>query len=121
MASIAPAREKDRVKLAYALLSSKRIHRAQIRIQRVEQLVDLLVRQNVLDFIERIDPKGKRNALASIELLQALFHVVRVPDLDVIPEGRIRQNVDEAFVGHLRFLYSQGGIISQNLLLRFTG
>ena len=63
--------------------------------------MDLLVSQNVLDFIERIDPKGKRNALASIELLQALFHVVCVPDLDIVREGRICQNVDEAFVGHL--------------------
>lgn len=59
----------DGIELAHALLAGKRIHRAKIRVQGVEQLVDLLVCQNALDFIERIDPKGKRNALASVDLL----------------------------------------------------
>ena len=55
----------------------------------------------MLDFVECIDPKGKRNALASVELLQALFHVVRVANLDVIGKGRVRQDVDVAFVDRL--------------------
>lgn len=74
----------DRVELAHALLSGKLIHRAQIRIQRVEQLVDLLVSQNVLDFIERVDPKGKRNALALIELLQALVAKISFRDKELL-------------------------------------
>ena len=68
------------IKLTHTLLPIEILDGAQIGIQLVNDTVDLQVGKARIDFIGRIYPERKGNALAPVELLQSFVDIVRIPN-----------------------------------------
>ena len=94
------------VELTDTLLPVEVLNGAQIGVQLVDNAVDLQIGKPGIDLIRRINPEGKRNTLAAIELLQPLINIARIPDLHIFREGRVGQYVNYACFIQRFFLYS---------------
>lgn len=74
------------VKLTDALLSVKILNGTQVGIQFINDAVDLQIGKPGVNLIRRVHAKRKGNALATVELLQSLVDIVRIPDFYVFGE-----------------------------------
>ena len=91
---------RHRVELLDALLAIEVFDGPQIRIQAVDDGMQVLVGQLALDIVDRIRTERERQGFAPVQLPEPLLQILRIPNLDVLRECRIRQDVDYAFALH---------------------
>ena len=93
------------VELPHALFAVHLFRGAQIRIQLVQNGVQLFVGERRINLICSIDAERKRHRRAAVQFRQPLLDVGRVADLDILRERGVGENVNEACVT-LYVLYS---------------
>lgn len=88
------------VEFLHAGLAVKLVNGAEFWIQLVYQLVEFLVGEGLVHFVDGVGAEGVRDGLGAIELFKSCFEVCSVADFDILREGRVRQDIYAASVFH---------------------
>lgn len=76
-------------------VSYQRSLRLSTRVKAVNHIVEFLISEFTLNFMDGIYPGCIEDGLTPVELFQSLLNIVCITNLDVVREGRAGQDVND--------------------------